>query len=72
MFEIEKGVPAPSAPRNAKYPFRNMEIGDSFFVPDDKASEDALRSSASAFGKHNSIKLKVKRVEGGLRVWRIA
>lgn len=32
MYKIEKGVPAPEG-KESKYPFRAMEVGDSFFVP---------------------------------------
>ena len=32
MFEIESGVPVP--PKRAIYPWREMKVGDSFFVPD--------------------------------------
>ena len=34
MFLIEKNVPLPpSMHESSKYPFRTMEIGDSFFWP---------------------------------------
>lgn len=31
MFKIEKGIPVPDS-RKRKYPLKEMEIGDSFFV----------------------------------------
>lgn len=37
MFAVDKGIPVPKDirenKRNNKYPWKNMEIGDSFFVP---------------------------------------
>ena len=37
MIEIQKGIPMPARPggtgRIAQYPWRTMEVGDSFFIP---------------------------------------
>jgi len=33
MFQIDKNVPAPYAQRNRKFPWGEMQPGDSFFVP---------------------------------------
>lgn len=86
MFTIEKGIPIPAAqPRGAavKYPFAQMEIGDSFFVPSvvkgdetaDKAAE-RLKSSLSSHKrraqKQTGFVLTVRVVDGGVRVWRNA
>lgn len=65
MFEIEKGVPIPAS-RSFKYPFKNMEVGDSFFC-----QHQGVRSSAMHFGRRHKTKYK-SIVEGnGYRVWRI-
>jgi hypothetical protein len=40
MFKIEKGIPLPES----KYPFAEMEVGDSFFVPCE--SKEARRVQA--------------------------
>lgn len=75
-FKIEKSVPVPAslAGRRAKYPWRDMDVGDSFFVPlngeqrlTDLRSQ-VSRAAYSAFGKGGSA----TRQEGnGVRVWRI-
>jgi hypothetical protein len=35
MFDIEQGIPVPEVRRGRppKYQFRDMEVGDSFFIP---------------------------------------
>jgi hypothetical protein len=68
-IEIEKNIPAPTSlhPRQ-KYPFHEMDIGDSFWV-----ASKSVRSAISSFVKHNkSDKVFVTRTErDGTRVWRI-
>ncbi len=71
MFEIEKNVPPPrnTAGVPAKYPWREMEIGDSFFVPENKAPK---KMQTYRMGKELGRKFSYASVEGGIRVWRIA
>ena len=71
-FVIEKGVPAPEARYRNKYPFGEMEVGDSFFVPGGEAGK--LSNSASVYARYHGRKLKfsARKVEGGARVWRVA
>lgn len=74
-FKIEKGIPVPKHnTRFAKqYPFGKMEIGDSFLVPlaADK-SPSSVYSALSQAKKRLKINLTSARVDGGVRVWRIA
>lgn len=69
MFVIQKNVPiAPSRrkPRMSRYSFiKEMEIGDSVLVNEKQAS--AIYSAAKYFG----IKTTRRKVEGGVRVWRV-
>lgn len=75
VFMIEKGVPVEETGggRRMKYPFAEMEIGDSFFVPKPPSS---LRQTVKDGGKRigrtfvcgNAIKDGVK----GMRIWRTA
>ncbi len=54
----------------SKYPFKKMKIGDSFLAT--KAIKiSSLRTSAAQFGKRHNIKFLTRKVEGGLRIWRI-
>ena len=78
-FRVETGIPCPPArgPKN-HYPFMDMPPGSSFFVPcpDDRRGAVASRisSSAGAFVRREGGKLKfaTRRVEGGVRCWRVA
>lgn len=75
-MQIEKNIPLPpraydKAGRNARYPFPDMEIGDSFIL---KLS--AKRSVISCLMIYHSRKRGTKyasrRLPEGLRVWRVA
>lgn len=72
---IEKGVPitdgrgvGKSAGRPPKYPWAEMEVGDSFKAD---VPPDVLRASASGYARRNGGKFIV-RVDGdGSRAWRV-
>ena len=73
MYAIEKNIAVP--PPTPKfvpcdYPWEQMEIGDSFFVPD----KQHKRVAASAYyaRKKYGRAFITKAVEGGVRAWRIA
>ena len=71
-FQIEKGIEIPNKKQSkTKYPFTEMEPGDSFVVEvaDDKAN--GRKSSIYTAAKHIGMKVKVAKVEGGLRVWKV-
>ena len=68
MYQIEKDVPMP---RRGKYPFSEMEIGDSFSVP----AEDRLRLASSASRASARLGCKFvtrKQKDGSVRCWRTA
>lgn len=72
MIEIDKGIPLLKA-RNAKYPFRAMLVGDSFFVPDSsRKTRRLITNNAVAAAKRIGFKFSVRLVEGGVRCWRVA
>ena len=70
VIAITKGLPTPRG-RRAKYPFRDMEIGDSFFAPG--SSVIGIHGCAR---RHRPMRFTCRSVveEGvpGIRVWRIA
>jgi hypothetical protein len=74
MFEIEKNIPAPNGTGKAgarpKYPFAQMDVGDSFFVPGMKSSalSNATQWHASKTGK----KFTCTAEADGARCWRVA
>lgn len=73
IITIDKDVPLPSKGNNAKYPFPDMEVGDSFFAANAKA---ALHSAVNQARKRLGMGFKVrKRIENGVpgyRIWRVA
>lgn len=71
MKEIGKGVPIPEdagmSRGNKKYPFRSMDVGDSFVI----ALKDQKAIYASAMQQGAKISCR-KQDDGSVRVWRIA
>lgn len=73
---IDNDVPVPDyAPRPTTrvYPWEDMEVGDSFAVPEG-VKEQTLRSTAYAWAKRNAPgrKFRVRRDESGrYRCWRV-
>lgn len=72
-FKIEKNVPlTPSRGRLAKYPFREMEVGDSFHIPS-PVFPRLVNSAAYNFGKKRGWKFAFrKQNDGTYRCWRTA
>lgn len=73
-YVIEKGVPTPP-PRHhgsgtIKYPFHEMEVGDSFHAPAEEAKR--ARLAATGWGKRNGRKFVGRKNGDGIRIWRIA
>ncbi len=80
MFEIEKNIPIDvKHKKGSKYPFKDMEVGDSFLVTTKHEKEKFIvRAAAYAFAAYykkktgNVIKFKTSCVENDdIRVWRI-
>jgi len=67
MFKVEKGIPVP--PVKNKYPWLQMEVGDSFFVPGVTCKE--FRTQPSSAGRRYGRKYASRSVDGGVRVWRV-
>jgi len=69
-IKIEKGIPAPKANRGARtlYPWREMEVGDSFLIP---FATDGKRRGIYSCASRLGIKIATRTVEGGVRIWRI-
>lgn len=72
-FKIEKNVPLPEKNVRWKYPFDELEVGDSFFV----ANKDTTQLSAlckRAGTRLNTRFVTAKATSGdatGVRVWRV-
>ena len=68
-FPIKKNAPIPNKERISypeKYPWAQMKVGDSFFIPD---REKPLTTTYAA-RKHN-MKFTQRSMDGGIRIWRI-
>jgi hypothetical protein len=75
MFAIEKAIPLPpAAPRPGrayKYPFLQMEVGDSFLAG--LADAEKLWTAAWRFQqKHPAWQYRTRKSEEGVRIWRTA
>lgn len=71
-FEIEDGYAIPASRqanvRRAKYPWADLDIGQSFYV--EGAALRSMSSTASHAGRRNGKKFIARAAEGGVRVWR--
>ena len=70
-YVIEKNVPLAQkngAGRKPKYPFRQMEVGDSFMAPGGNLK--TMQTTTRLVGLQLGCKFKTRAVEGGVRVWR--
>lgn len=66
-YKIEKNIPVPDRGRRARYPFSQMEVGDSVLIADIDRS-----SQLASYWQHLRPKRFVSRkVDGGIRVWRL-
>ena len=79
-YKVEAGIPIPAghglSSEGPLYPWAEMRIGDSFFVPVSKGEDcerrrRAVLSSGYGWGNRNKGERFVTRlVDGGVRVWR--
>jgi hypothetical protein len=67
---IEKGIPVPTDARRAKWPWKDMDVGDSFLMPD--AKQKNVQPMTSIAGSRLNRRFIARQVDGGVRVWRVA
>ena len=71
-IEVEKNVPIPQgAGAPQRYPWKTMDVGDSFLVTHIPRNS-ALRISSVASRLYQPLKFTARTVNGGVRIWRIA
>lgn len=72
-FKVESGIPTPIGDITAlrKYPFSNMQVADSFYIPP-RYRVNNIRSAAFQHGKINHMKFSIRRWKDGYRCWRTA
>lgn len=83
MYKVEKNVEMPlkkTFTAGSKYPFAEMDIGDSFFVPatsreDAKKVQTRVSASGTKFRAVHGRRFSTRVIEEndgfGVRVWRI-
>ena len=67
-LEISKDVPVP--PDKRRYPYRVMEVGDSFFV--EGGAIQNVCNQNYRMGKKLGMSFIARKDDGGVRVWRTA
>lgn len=74
-IKIEKGVPIPAPSRReyvSKYPWRRLEVGDSFFAADKLISSMGIDNMRKKSGFNFTARTVTENGVKGVRVWRIA
>lgn len=74
-IKIETNIAIPDMKRGrTKYPFGTMNIGESFFSPEENARTAALQFARNAAEKGRTLKFVTRTVEEdgnkGFRIWR--
>lgn len=71
-IQIERGIPVPShnKGRRGLYPFRDMQVGDSFVV--DQRRKASAQRAASFYGKSHGQVFTARSVPDGVRIWRVS
>ncbi len=73
MYEIEKNIPVPGdvkIDKRKKYPFDQMNVGDSFFAKNKTAR--SLSNSSQWHAKKTGKKFTCTTEADGARCWRVA
>ena len=67
-MKIETDVPVPVSTRSRKYPFLDMQVGESIWF-DEQVNGRAYRSALSTGTRHN-LKFVARKEDSGIRIWR--
>jgi hypothetical protein len=77
-FQIEQGIPMPPHARLPKMPFKDLQPGDSFLIPDlvgDPNNEMAVRQRIFRYQQKNKpVRLSLvrdKEISGAMRLFRL-
>lgn len=66
-MQIESNVPFEDKSKNQKYPWKDMQVGDSVFIEDNTHS---ARCSAYSYGKRNGKEFRSRTENTGIRIFR--
>jgi len=67
-MKIETDIPVPVSTRSRKYPFLDMQVGESIWF-DEQVNGRAYRSALSTGTRHN-LKFIARKEDSGIRIWR--
>jgi hypothetical protein len=70
MIEIQKDIPLPAEKKRNVYPYKEMDIGESFLVKEGKIQ--IVCNANYRAGKVSGKKFIARREGDGVRVWRTA
>ena len=65
---VEKNIPIPPGKKRNVYPYKSMEIGESFFIPTGKIQ--IVCNANYRTGKQLNKKFIARKDKEGVRVWR--
>lgn len=76
MIKVESNKALPLKRRGVpgKYPWKDLKVGDSFFI-EGRDKKNGIYSCLASFNKRNAeeaIKITIRMEPKGVRVWRIA
>ncbi len=80
VFKIERGIkiPPPASGQREQYPFMQLKVGESFFIPDKIKRRKNVASMAHArvkalrnAGHKMKIVIRWLQAEKGSRIWRV-
>lgn len=71
-FKIEDRPVTRPRLQNAKYPFSQMKVGQSFYIDISITDVQSIRTAAGHYGKRNGVKFSIIRDGAGYRCGRIA
>ena len=69
MVTLEKNIEIPEKQKIAKYPYEALELGDSFYVQDGELGR--LCNANYREWRKSGKKFTARKVDGGVRVWRV-
>ena len=68
-IQIETKIPIPEKKKRNFYPYKAMQVGESFFVPD--VPTRLMCNNNNRVSKNTGMKFVARREGNGVRVWRI-
>ena len=70
-FVIEKNIPIAQKRRGPKYPFAQMENGDSFLVPLNGREAKSVASGLHSQARAHNVRISTRTGADHVRVWKI-